>query len=202
MLIESAYYTGSYPTESKCPKNSLPEYAFIGRSNVGKSSLINMLCDRKGLAKVSGTPGKTQLLNFFEINKSWYIVDLPGYGYARISKTKRREWEKMIQSYLKKRQTLVCAFVLIDSNVKPQQIDLEFINWMGEMHVPFALVFTKTDRKKKGLDVEVNIAEFKKALLENWEELPPVFETSSVLHSGRSEMLTFIEQTNAKLIHE
>ncbi|MEM9921396.1 MAG: ribosome biogenesis GTP-binding protein YihA/YsxC [Bacteroidota bacterium] len=202
MIIESAYYTGSFPTESKCPKDSLPEYAFIGRSNVGKSSLINMLCDRKGLAKVSGTPGKTQYLNFFLINKSWYIVDLPGYGYARISKTKRRAWEKMIQGYLNKRENLVCTFLLIDSNVKPQAIDLEFINWMGQMRIPFVLVFTKIDRKKKGLDISANIEAFKEALLESWEELPPLFESSANLQIGREEILNFIERTNEQVNNE
>ena len=196
MDINRAEYIGSYPSESQCPKDDKPEYAFIGRSNVGKSSLINMLCGKKGLAKVSGTPGKTQLINFFKINMQWYIVDLPGYGYAKISKTKRRQWEQMIQTYLAKRATLSCTFVLIDSNVPPQAVDLEFINWMGEMRVPFAIIYTKLDKKKSK-----HIEAFQEKLLESWETLPAQFSTSSAHQIGREEVLNFIQQTNELILN-
>ena len=161
--IHEAEFVGSFANERQCPKDNKPEYAFIGRSNVGKSSLINMLCERKSLAKVSNRPGKTQTLNYFLIDKHWYIVDLPGYGYAKISKSKRFEWEKMIEGYLLLRKTLGCAFVLIDLNVPPQQIDIEFVNWMGKMKVPFVLVFTKTDRLKKN-GINRNLEAFKKEM--------------------------------------
>ena len=195
MEIHQVAYAGSYPTEAQCPKDQKPEYAFIGRSNVGKSSLINMLTGRKEIARTSKKPGKTQLLNFFLVDGVWYLVDLPGYGYAKISKSKRREWEKMIQGYLKKRQNLQCAFVLIDANIPPQKIDIEFVNWLGEMRVPFVLVFTKTDRLNPE-ELEVNTERFRQALLEYWEQLPQQFVTSSRTNQGREEILDFIGGVN------
>ena len=196
MNIEYADFIGSYPQHTICPKNQKPEYAFIGRSNVGKSSLINMLMGRTGLAKVSGRPGKTQLINFFQLDARWHIVDLPGYGYAKISKTKRQKWEKMINSYLKHREQLVTAFVLIDANVPPQPIDLEFINSLGQMGVPFVIAFTKIDKPKKMKQVEENIIAFKEQMGETWEDLPQMFRTSSVRATGRQDVLDFIGKLN------
>lgn len=196
MPVHFAAYAGSYPKVSQCPEDDLLEYAFIGRSNVGKSSLINMLTGRKKLAHTSNTPGKTQLINYFLINREWYLVDLPGYGYARISKRKREEWRKMVQDYLLLREQMQCAFALIDSNIPPQAIDLEFVNWLGEMHIPFVLVFTKHDRKK--IDQEENIIAFRKAMLEHWEELPPQFVTSAVTGEGREPLLDFIDEVNQR----
>lgn len=193
--IHEAEFVGSFANERQCPQDNKPEYAFIGRSNVGKSSLINMLCNRRGLAKVSNRPGKTQTLNYFLIDKHWYIVDLPGYGYAKISKTKRQEWEKMIEGYLLLRKTLGCAFVLIDINVPPQQIDTEFINWMGKMQVPFVLVFTKTDRLNLNARNK-NLEAFKKEMHKYWNELPPYFLTSSESKAGKQEILDFINSVN------
>jgi len=193
--IKYAEYVGSFPSVSKCPKPDRPEFAFIGRSNVGKSSLINMLTGRNGLAKVSGTPGKTQTINYFNIDRSWYIVDLPGYGYAKISKTKRRDWEKMIANYLQKRKSLQCACVLLDGNIPPQQIDVEFINWLGEMHIPFVLIYTKTDRVK-GNKLEDNIKAIQDELLKYWNELPQQFITSSNKKNGRADLLNFIYEIN------
>ena len=197
MEVHHVAFAGSYPTESKCPKDDKPEYAFIGRSNVGKSSLINMLTGRKEIAHTSKKPGKTQLLNFFLVDGSWYLVDLPGYGYAKISRQKRREWETMIQNYLVKRHNLQCAFVLIDANVPPQKNDLEFINWLGEMRVPFVIVFTKADRSKPE-ELKNNSARFQEALYETWEELPKQFSTSSRMGEGRAEILEFIHEVNGK----
>lgn len=193
--IHEAEFVGSFPNERQCPKDNKPEYAFIGRSNVGKSSLINMLCERKSLAKVSNRPGKTQTLNYFLIDKHWYVVDLPGYGYAKISKSKRFEWEKMIEGYLLLRKTLGCAFVLIDLNVPPQQIDMEFVNWMGKMKVPFVLVFTKADRLKKN-GINRNLEAFKKEMHKYWNEIPQYFLTSSEKNMGREEILEFINSVN------
>ncbi len=193
--IIDAEYVGSFPSERQCPKDQKPEYAFIGRSNVGKSSLINMLCNRKDLARVSNTPGKTQMLNYYLIDKSWYIVDLPGYGYAKISKRKRHEWEKMIEGYLLHRNTLGCAFVLIDSNIPPQLIDIEFINWMGKMGVPFVIVFTKTDRLKNN-EKRKNIDAFNNELLKYWNELPQQFVTSSAKKEGAESILEFVKEVN------
>lgn len=190
MEINSAEFVASYPRESDCPTDGKPEFAFIGRSNVGKSSLINMLT-RKGLAKVSATPGKTQLLNFFLINHTWYLVDLPGYGYARLSKDKRRTLANMIYGYLLPRQTLALAFVLIDSNLPPMKIDLDFINQLGESQVPFAIAFTKTDRIGK-VTLENNIALFMNKLSETWETLPPYFITSAERRTGKEEILDYI----------
>lgn len=195
MEIKEAEYVGSFPSEKQSPKDAKPEYAFIGRSNVGKSSLINMLCRRRDLARVSNTPGKTQLLNFYLIDKSWYIVDLPGYGYARISKKKRDEWEKMIEGYLLHRKNLGCAFVLIDANIPPQLIDLEFINWMGKMEIPFVIVFTKTDRLKSN-EKKKNIAAFNSELRKYWNELPQQFVTSSSKNIGAEAILQFVKEVN------
>lgn len=194
MEITSADFVSSYPKESLCPKGGPPEFAFIGRSNVGKSSLINMLTARKGLAKVSGTPGKTRLLNFFLINKLWHLVDLPGYGYARVSKSERKSLGNMINGYFARRQELCCAFVLIDSNILPTKIDIEFVNSLGEMQVPFVIAFTKTDRLAK-VQVEQNIAAFLGKLSETWENLPSYFITSAEKRTGREEVLEFIEKT-------
>jgi len=196
-MITEATYMGSFPSVSKCPKHKLPEYAFIGRSNVGKSSLINMLSGRKALAKVSNTPGKTQMLNFFEVDESWYIVDLPGYGYAKLSKKHRDILEKMIQGYLQYRENMSCAFVLIDSNVPPQAIDLEFVNWMGESRIPFVLVFTKLDKRSKSTKT-TNIDAFKNELLKTWNEVPPFFLTSSADKLGGEEILAYIDSINGQ----
>lgn len=190
MEVNSAEFVASYPKVSQCPKDGRPEFAFIGRSNVGKSSLINMLT-RKGLAKVSATPGKTRLLNYFLINKTWYLVDLPGYGYARVSKTGRKTLENMINGYFQNREELVCAFVLIDSNIPPTKIDLEFINGFGEYGIPFAICFTKTDRIGKAT-LDKNIALFLGELSKTWETPPPYFITSSERKTGKAEILDFI----------
>ena len=191
MEINKAEFVSSYTAESHCPKGGVPEIAFIGRSNVGKSSLINMLTARKGLAKVSGTPGKTQLINFFNINDRWHLVDLPGYGYAKVSKTQQKKLAAMIEGYLFRRTTLLVAFVLIDANVPPSRTDLDFINLLGEHQVPFVLAFTKTDRQKKGVD-DSNAEKFLDAMREAWETLPPHFTTSSKTGAGREEMLGYI----------
>jgi GTP-binding protein len=197
MIIATADFVASYPTVSACPKEALPEFAFIGRSNVGKSSLLNMLTGRKSLAKVSGTPGKTQLLNYFHINKKWYLVDLPGYGYARLSKVKIKELSNMINGYFINRKSLTLAFVLIDSNIPPSKIDLAFIQQLGEWEVPFALVFTKSDRSGK-MTTEKNIAAMMAILSETWEVLPQYFLTSSEKRTGREEVLDFIEKMMKK----
>lgn len=173
----------------------MAEYAFIGRSNVGKSSLINMLTGKRGLAKTSQTPGKTQLINHFLINNSWYIVDLPGYGYARVSKNKKADWDKFIHTYLDKRESLQCVMVLIDSRLEPQKIDLEFCNWLGEKGLSFVLVFTKAD-KQSSLKTDQNIAKFRKALMATFEEAPRHFITSSETQLGHDEILAFINEIN------
>lgn len=191
MEIVTAEFKGSFPNFAQGPKEEAPEFAFIGRSNVGKSSLINMLCGKKELAHTSQKPGKTQLLNYYLINQKWFIVDLPGYGYAKISKGKRKEWQKMIQDYLVRRPTLCCAFVLVDSNIPPQMVDVEFINWLGEMHVPFVLVYTKTDRLKPQ-ELEANLEAIQNKLLEYWNELPQQFSTASNKGIGKDEILEFI----------
>lgn len=200
MEIISAQYIISSPGYKDCPPADKPEYAFIGRSNVGKSSLINMLTNKKGLAKISSTPGKTQLLNHFEIissdKKKWYLVDLPGYGYAAtVSKKSRNNWGNMIESYIRKRENLVCVFVLIDSRHEPQAIDLEFINQLGEWQIPFVLLFTKTDKNKPGATVR-NVAVFLTALSDKWEENPPHFITSAVEKTGRKPLLDYIGGLN------
>ena len=194
MEISSAEFVTSYPRVGACPLGGPPEFAFIGRSNVGKSSLINMLTARKGLAKVSGTPGKTRLLNFFLINKLWHLVDLPGYGYARASKGDRKGLGSMITGYFAQRQELCCAFVLIDSNIAPTKIDLDFVNSLGEMQVPFVIAFTKADRVGKPL-LDLNIAAFMGKLSKTWETLPAYFITSSEKRTGRDEILGFIGKT-------
>ncbi len=196
MTIVEAVYTASYPKVSMCPPNMIPEYAFIGRSNVGKSSLINMLCDRKDLARTSKKPGKTQMLNYFIIDKAWNIVDLPGYGYAKRSKSKRDEWRKMIEGYLQKRQQLMCAFILLDSNIPPQKIDMEFLNWLGQARVPFAIVYTKTDKLSKD-KLESNLNLIRSEILKTWETLPQEFITSSNKRTGKKEILSFIGDLNA-----
>ncbi|MEZ4917642.1 MAG: ribosome biogenesis GTP-binding protein YihA/YsxC [Saprospiraceae bacterium] len=194
MKIKEATFVASYPRESSCPpaEQAVPEFAFIGRSNVGKSSLINMLTGRKHLAKVSGTPGKTQLLNYFHINNTWYLVDLPGYGYAKLAKFKREKLAKMIDGYLLNRPTLYLAFVLIDSNIPPKQVDLDFIDGLGEQGIPFALVFTKCDKQSKG-KVQKSIGVFLDKLSETWETLPPYFISSSMHNTGREEILDYIQ---------
>jgi GTP-binding protein len=196
MEIKSATFTISNSDYRKCPADGRNEYAFIGRSNVGKSSLINMLTRNKGLAKTSVRPGKTQLINHFLINNEWYLVDLPGYGYARTSKTSRTAWQKMTSDYLLQRETLVNTFVLIDSRIPPQRIDLEFISFLGRNGVPLAIVFTKVDKQNQS-ETARNVNAFKKTLLEEWEELPMMFLTSSVSGTGRDKVLAYIEQCNA-----
>lgn len=189
--MDEIRFIGSFKKTEQCPDENLPEFAFIGRSNVGKSSLINMLCERKGLAKVSQTPGKTQSLNFFKVDQKGFIVDLPGYGYARVSKKDREEWEKMIRYYLQNRTQITCLFVLIDSRVTPQKNDLEFIAKLGAWSVPFALVFTKADKLNQ-LDVQKNKNAFCKKLKEEWTDLPPVFVTSAEKHLGKKEIWAFM----------
>lgn len=198
MVIKSAEFVISNSQVSKCPTTGLPEYAFIGRSNVGKSSLINMLTGKKGLAMTSQKPGKTQLINHFIINGAWYLVDLPGYGYARLSKDGREKLKTMIEDYTLERKELICLFVLVDSRHEPQKIDLEFIQWLGEEGVPFALVFTKADKLSKGR-LAANLEAYKARLLEEWEELPPIFVTSSEQQLGRDELLSYIEGINTTL---
>ena len=198
MVIKSAEFVISNSRVEKCPTTGLPEYAFIGRSNVGKSSLINMLTTRKGLAMTSQKPGKTQLINHFIINDAWYLVDLPGYGYARLGKDSRDSLRRMIEDYVLERKELVLLFVLLDCRHDPQKIDLEFIQWLGEEGVPFALVFTKADKLSKGR-LAANIEAYKAKLHEEWEELPPIFVTSSEERMGRDELLGYIEEINTTL---
>lgn len=192
MEIKSAEFVISSPMVSMCPKDTKPEYAFIGRSNVGKSSLINMLCKNKKLAKTSATPGKTLLINHFIINKEWYLVDLPGYGFAKRSKKEIAKLEQMINGYILQREQLVNVFVLVDIRLEAQKIDLDFINWLGSSSIPFAIVFTKAD-KLTPTKAQSNIAAYKKVLGETWEELPPIFVTSSEKRTGRDELLGYIE---------
>ena len=192
MEIKSAKFEVSSAKLSQCPPDRLPEIAFIGRSNVGKSSLINMLTGHSKLAKTSSTPGKTQLINHFVINDNWYIVDLPGYGYAQVAKTQRQKFFTMINDYLLKRQSLYCVFVLVDSRLKPQKIDLEFINFLGENEVPFEIIFTKTD-KQSAKKTNDNVILFQNALLETWEELPKMMLSSAQTRAGKEEILTEIE---------
>lgn len=195
MIITKAEFVVSNSDVNKCPKDPLPEYAFIGRSNVGKSSLINMLTNNKGLAKTSGRPGKTQLINHFKINNNWFLVDLPGYGYARVSKTTKSIFQKFITQYFEKRKQLVCAFVLVDLRHEPQKIDREFMQWLGENAVPFAIIFTKAD-KLKPLAIERNIETYRQIMLEDWEEFPPYFVTSAQSKLGKDELLGYIDQIN------
>lgn len=204
MLIRKAVYLVSSPSFDKCPKADRPEYAFIGRSNVGKSSLINMLAGNQKLAKTSASPGKTQLINHFDVtsaaaekapSEKWYLVDLPGYGFAKVSQSSRRKWEQMIENYLRKRENLTMVFVLIDSRHKPQKIDLEFISQLDKWQVPFSLVFTKSDKEKPGV-VKANVQAFFDALLETWQFLPRHFVTSSEKKQGRDDLLQFIQECN------
>ncbi len=195
MEIKEAEFKVSNTNYEKCPAPIYPEYAFIGRSNVGKSSLINMLTSRKGLAKTSTTPGKTQLINHFLINKKWYLVDLPGYGYAKVSKTSKATWDKMIRDYLEKRKNLLTVFILIDIRLEPQPIDLSFIRWVGEKQIPLVIVFTKSDKISKQ-QVIFSVEQFKKALLKTWAELPLLFITSSEKKLGGDDILSLIEDTN------
>ena len=198
MEIKKAEFTLSAPKVSMCPKDNKPEYAFIGRSNVGKSSLINMLTNRKGLAKTSATPGKTLLINHFIINDEWYLVDLPGYGFAKRSKKELQKLEQMISGYILQREQLVNVFLLIDVRLEAQKIDQEFIQWLGDSSVPFAIVFTKAD-KLSATKVNQNVEAYKKVLSETWEELPPIFITSSDKKTGREEVLNYIEEINQSL---
>ncbi len=198
MKITSAEFVMSNSDVAKCPKNPIPEYAFIGRSNVGKSSLINMLTNRKSLAKTSGRPGKTQLINHFIINKSWFLVDLPGYGYARVSKSSKKTFQKFITNYFEQRQQLVSAFVLVDIRHTPQKIDLEFMQYLGESGIPFGIIFTKAD-KLKPKAIENHVDDYCKVLLETWEELPPYFITSSTKKLGQDDVLDFIAATNLEI---
>jgi GTP-binding protein len=197
MVIKSAEYLISSPDYEKCPAGDKPEYAFIGRSNVGKSSLINMLMNQQKLAKTSGTPGKTQLINHFLINKSWYIVDLPGYGFAKVSQSQRRNWEQMIENYLRKRPNLVNVFVLIDSRHTPQKLDLDFVNQLGKWEIPFQLVFTKADKTTQ-LETSRNVKAFLNKMRETWQFLPAHHVTSTVKKMGRDNILAFIDEMNAR----
>jgi GTP-binding protein len=201
MKIKSAEFLVSNTEVGKCPDSSLPEYAFIGRSNVGKSSLINMLTERKGLAKTSGRPGKTQLINHFLINNNWHLVDLPGYGYARVSKSTKKTFQKFITAYFEQRKQMLCAFVLIDSRHEPQAIDLEFMRWMGERGIPFYIIFTKADKlRPKALERNTEI--YKSRMLETWSEMPEYFTTSAESDLGRDEVLNLIETINEQFIRE
>ncbi len=198
MKITKAEFICSNTQVALCPKEPIPEYAFIGRSNVGKSSLINMLVERKKLAKTSSTPGKTRLINHFKINDQWYLADLPGYGYAKVSKKEREMFAKMIEQYATQRSNLVCFFVLVDARIPPQQLDLDFIEWLGDSNLPFVIVLTKVDKinqtgKSKNLEL------LKEELLKSWEELPLIFETSTVKGTGKEQVMDFIDDTNRQL---
>ena len=196
MKIRSASFVISNTDLNKCPTDPIPEYAFIGRSNVGKSSLINTLCERKSLAKTSGRPGKTQLINHFKVNNNWFLVDLPGYGYARTSKSTKKSFQKLITRYFEKRKQLISAFVLIDIRHEPQPIDLAFMEWLGENYIPFAIVFTKADKVKPKAQERKIEAYLDHMLQQAWEEVPPYFVTSSLHRSGRGELLQYIDQLN------
>lgn len=198
MEISNAEFIISNTDVKKCPAGTFPEYAFIGRSNVGKSSLINMLTNRKGLAMTSATPGKTLLINHFLINKSWYIVDLPGYGYAKRGQKGKEQIQRIIENYILQREQMTCLFVLVDSRHEPQRIDLEFIEWLGENGVPFAIIFTKADKLKSG-KLNSNIKSYLNKLKEQWEELPPHFVTSSESRTGREDVLKYIEEINQEI---
>ena len=195
MQVKSAEFVMSNSDVAKCPNNRLPEYAFIGRSNVGKSSLINMLTNKKSLAKTSGRPGKTQLINHFLINKNWYLVDLPGFGYAKVSKSSKKTFQKFITQYFKLREQLVSAFVLVDIRHNPQPIDLEFMQWLGEQAVPFSIIFTKADKLKPNA-INNHVEAYKSILLETWEEVPNYFITSSSKDMGKEDVLEYIENLN------
>lgn len=196
--IVNIRFIGSFPSEPQCPQDHIPVYAFIGRSNVGKSSLINMLSERKAIAKVSKTPGKTKLINYFLVNEQWYLVDLPGYGYAKVSKKMRKEWEKMISRFLLLNKSLASIFQLIDLRHELQNIDLEFIRWLGEHKIPFVIVYTKADKLKKA-EVPINVQKIQKALLKEWSTLPPQYISSAEKGWGREDILELIWRTNDKL---
>ena len=197
--MKEALFSGSFVREDACPKEILPEFAFIGRSNVGKSSLINMLTTKKDLAKVSGTPGKTQTINYFKIDDTWFMVDLPGYGYARISRSKREDWEKMIHFFLKNRKPLQYVFLLIDSMIAPQKADMDFMNWMGQNDIPFVIAYTKTDRILQR-DLTKNIKKIQDEILKSWDALPQQFITSAEKKRGRTEILGFILEANKDFV--
>jgi GTP-binding protein len=196
MIIKQAEFVISNTDITQCPEPNKPEYAFIGRSNVGKSSLINMLTDRKKLAKTSGTPGKTQLINHFMINENWYLVDLPGYGYAKVSKKERNKWSNFIYEFLQRRENLMCVFVLLDARHPPQKVDLEFMEWLGKKGLPFVMTFTKID-KLSSSQLSKNMNHYRKEMEKVWEYLPPIFMTSASSKHGRENVLNFIEETNA-----
>ena len=201
MEIKKAEFVLSAPRESMCPKDTKPEYAFIGRSNVGKSSLINMLTNNRKLAKTSSTPGKTLLINHYIINNEWYLVDLPGYGFAKRSKSELQKLEQMITGYLLQRQQLVNVFLLVDIRLEAQKVDLDFIQWLGSSSIPFAIVFTKAD-KLSATKANQNVEAYKKVLSETWEELPPIFITSAEKKQGRDEILDYISQINKELVNK
>ncbi len=198
MRINEAKFIKSRVSPSECPKAKKPEYAFIGRSNVGKSSLLNMLCERKSLAKTSSNPGKTKLINHFLINNNWYMVDLPGYGYAKISKVERAKFVKIIENYLKERTNLINLFILVDSRHAPMTADIEFMRDVGIKNIPFSIVFTKTD-KLKPEQLQHNLLKYEQALKEDWQELPPFFLTSATTGNGRKDLLQYIEEINKSL---
>lgn len=195
MEIKEAQFIVSNSDVSKCPAPDRPEYAFIGRSNVGKSSLINMLTNKKNLAKTSGRPGKTQLINHFLINKEWYLVDLPGYGYAKVPKAERLKWEKFLKRYILKRENLYCLFVLIDSRHEAQKVDLDFMQWLGISSIPFSIIFTKTD-KLKPEELDANLKAYEEKMFETWETMPGYFVSSAETAAGKDEILNFIEGVN------
>ncbi|MFA9391850.1 MAG: ribosome biogenesis GTP-binding protein YihA/YsxC [Prolixibacteraceae bacterium] len=195
MIIKTAQFVVSNTEVEKCPETSQPEYAFIGRSNVGKSSLINMIAGHSKLAKTSGNPGKTRLINHFLINNDWYLVDLPGYGFAKVSKVDRKKWEQFIRKYLLHRENLYCVFVLVDSRHEPQPVDLEFMDWLGENEIPFVIVFTKTDKLNK-TEFENFKSNYTAKMMETWDEAPRMFVTSAETSFGKDELLDFIDQVN------
>ena len=199
MNIRTAEFVISNTKQDRLPAANMPEYAFIGRSNVGKSSLINMLCNKKGLAKTSQNPGKTQVINHFIINDKWYLVDLPGYGFAKTARTNRAAWEKMIKTYLESRENLQCVMALIDSRLSPQKNDIEFINWLGSKGIPFSIVFTKADKQSK-LKTQANVELFTTHLMQTWEELPAYFVTSAEEQTGKDDLLNYIDSINSQYV--
>lgn len=195
MKINHIKFIASHTSVGQCPTADKPEYAFIGRSNVGKSSLINYLSDRKSIAKISRTPGKTQMINYFEVDDKWHIVDLPGYGYAKVSKKDRRRWDLMVKNYLVHRSQLQNSFLLVDINIDPQPIDVDMINWLGSQNIPFSIIFTKSDKMTKG-PLNQKVDAYKQFLLQYWNELPPIFVSSSSGKAGRDELLNYIKEIN------